>query len=1020
MSKFKENNFFKKILSLLKSKEQEIKQPRLDKNEDIKNDVIEQSNENESIKDVLVEQLNENESIKSTLVEKSKVKPKNWKKDYNPLRSVVLWGYDEEDNPSFLILYGEHKFKSTENQGEGVSSILDDNVKYTSYALFKGKEGHLPAFQSVKVIENGSLSKMYYKTGLKHNWSWSADENYRVKEFKNLGPEEQISLPYFTSNTYEEYTHILKENNINFPDFKLAKHPNEILKLSEERYEYYEVIYELLSNENLYMRKKALNELLEMNPTKDIYKLLLNIGSTELVSGLFLEFAKRNNPALLEEAKTIFEAEINWAEESYIKGLKRCAYIYIIGMDNELKAEKIKSIYKALPDMDLHLININGNDIPEGKILEGSTYRKYAAQGLLKEHYGRYDYNLRKWVEYRSPQRYKISTYSDGVILNTLELKNTIQEAEAYGLADVIGKIAYYLDAPRLSYYCRGNDKTKELKYYKRYVRRIIDSYGKNDPEKFMQAMKALLSSYTQYDYVCKFRGNFQFNEFLKYYLYYDFSERPPVGWENWQARSVWMENDQLMKLTGRYEFMKEIWDNHLQDVLEIASKAKINSVLKACYYILKDSKNTDAFVDKMPYKELINLTEGSYEPLADVFKDILYNKLNAMTVFEPQIMIDLMSSSKEEIHELAKEFINRTNGAFKANELVNLMLIDNIDVWTDLLKESILSLDSIEYCNFVKAIINNSEKFTTANIEFSKKIKDILSLSTSKVQDISEDERASLVSGMITELFNVNKMTDWMQQFIEYVIFSVSYEDLDNLLKKITIEQANKVISQKSRQVICVLEAIQNRKLPSDSEIISILETGSSKMINILFGSIMENDEELSTRFSTLLIMFESDITILNKRAEEVFDNMLEEKRRKLHGIIIDSPVNKVYSFGLRKLDEIYKELIPKEFILQMLEHTSSEVKAYISNKTNEILNNLGNGDKELFMYYVKTLLFLPNKVSKSKDNVYEAIPKFILKHKDKVNEFEDMLLDIGGSNIIIDSERALTTLAQIKKEVC
>jgi len=262
--------------------------------------------------------------------------------------------------------------------------------------------------------------------------------------------------------------------------------------------------------------------------------------------------------------------------------------------------------------------------------------------------------------------------------------------------------------------------------------------------------------------------------------------------------------------------------------------------------------------------------------------------------------------------------------------------------------------------------------------------------------------------------------MSDWMQQFIEYVIFSVSYEDLDNLLKKITIEQANKVISQKGRQVICVLEAIQNRKLPSDSEIISILETGSSKMINILFGSIMENDEELSTRFSTLLIMFESDITILNKRAEEVFDNMLEEKRRKLHGIIIDSPVNKVYSFGLRKLDEIYKELIPKDFILQMLEHTSTEVKAYISNKTNEILNNLGNGDKELFMYYVKTLLFLPNKVSKSKDNVYEAIPKFILKHKDKVNEFEDMLLDIGGSNIIIDSERALTTLAKIKKEVC
>ncbi|NYC27623.1 hypothetical protein [Clostridium saccharobutylicum] len=61
----------------------------------------------------------------------------------------------------------------------------------------------------------------------------------------------------------------------------------------------------------------------------------------------------------------------------------------------------------------------------------------------------------------------------------------------------------------------------------------------------------------------------------------------------------------------------------------------------------------------------------------------------------------------------------------------------------------------------------------------------------------------------------------------------------------------------------------------------------------------------------------------------------MDEEKRKKLHGIIIDSPVKKVYSFGLRKLDEIYKDLIPKEFVIQMLEHTSSEVKSYISDKT-------------------------------------------------------------------------------------
>jgi hypothetical protein len=478
------------------------------------------------------------------------------------------------------------------------------------------------------------------------------------------------------------------------------------------------------------------------------------------------------------------------------------------------------------------------------------------------------------------------------------------------------------------------------------------------------------------------------------------------------------MRDDQLMKLQGRYEFMKEIWDNHLEDVLDIASKAKINPVLKACYYILKDSPNTSELVEKMSYKKLINLTEGSYEPLANVFKDILYNKLNAMISFKPEIMFALMSSSKEDIHKLAKEFMNKTNGSFLPNNIVDLMLLDNLDMWIDLFKEGILSLDNNEYCNFVKAVINNSDKFSKANISFSKETKDILSLSTNKIKDISEAEKVNLISHMISEVVNENKIPDWMQEFIEEVIFSIAYEDLDNLLKKISIEPINKAISQRSRQIISILETIKNKKLPSDSEIISILETGTSKMINILFGTIMENSEELSTRFSTLLIMFESDVTALNKRAEEIFDSMAEDRRRKLHGIIIDSPVNRVYSLGLRKLEEIYKDLIPKEFIIQMLEHTSSDVKAYISNKTDEILSTLGNGDKELFMYYIKTLLFLPNKVSKSKDNLYKAIPKFVLRYRDKLEEIEEILLDIGGSNIIKDSEGALTTLAKIRKE--
>ena len=76
MSKFKENGLFRTIFSLLKSKDQKSEQPKSD----------------------------ENEFNKNGLVEKNNVQNIIWKKDYNPLRSVILWGYDNSNNPSFLIL----------------------------------------------------------------------------------------------------------------------------------------------------------------------------------------------------------------------------------------------------------------------------------------------------------------------------------------------------------------------------------------------------------------------------------------------------------------------------------------------------------------------------------------------------------------------------------------------------------------------------------------------------------------------------------------------------------------------------------------------------------------------------------------------------------------------------------------------------------------------------------------------------------------------------------------------------
>jgi hypothetical protein len=70
----------------------------------------------------------------------------------------------------------------------------------------------------------------------------------------------------------------------------------------------------------------------------------------------------------------------------------------------------------------------------------------------------------------------------------------------------------------------------------------------------------------------------------------------------------------------------------------------------------------------------------------------------------------------------------------------------------------------------------------------------------------------------------------------------------------------------------------------------------------------------------------------------------------------------------------------------------------------------------KELFIRYAKTLLFLPNKASVSKKNIYGLLPKFVALYKDTQTDVEAMLLEIGASNVRADSEQALVTLATIK----
>lgn len=907
-------------------------------------------------------------------------KKRVWRTYYEPKRKLILWGW-YNNNPSFLVLEGLQDYDGIRGDYYGeMETNLGEFVKYNSYFISKGREGHLPSFNSHK--NNGIKLK------------------------------EEIKSSYYEDIEYEEF--IKRIQHIEFQNFKLAKNPNEVLNLSSDSKKYFINLYNILSNQNLYMRKKHLKILIDSNPSKEIYDLLLSIGSVELISGIFLEFAKAKNPLLIQEAKEIIEREVNWDSENYVKGLKRCASIYVNGFTKEFKKKKRREIHKLLPEMDLHLTRIWKKEIKEGTIINGATYRKYFYQGIFYDSYSYYDHNKREWIRKKVKERYKIGHYTDGVYLNTVNFKNTIQEAEVYELPEVIGKIAYYLDAPRLYYYFKGNGKRSEYKYFRKYVESIIDNYSETNPKYFMEAMKSLLTSYTNLDCLGKYKENFMFNEILMKYLYKD------VNWRlgNWYEEHRFMYENRLLTLEGRFEYKKEIWDNHLEDVVYIAENAKIEAVHKACYYILENSSKLNEFIEKSSYETLIKMSTISYEPLRNVFINALKEKVGSLQSYDSSIMLILIECENEEIKKLAIDYFKRTNGRFDSKDIVELMFKNNFESLEEFFIEALLALDNKGYIEFVKNIVDNSRRFNDMNLLLSENIENVLTNSIHKLNNISEEEKSDLILFLSNELFGKTSVLRWVDTFIKNIIFSVSYSELKILVHKIHI-RGQGMLTSRTKQVISLLESVKNNTIPNNNDFVSILETGTSKMVKILLEVFSENRKELYSKNSTLIIMLESEVAPLNELAKTIFNSIAKENRIELHKMIIDSPVDKVNLFGLEKLDEAYGEVVPKEFIIQMIEHTSEKVKGHISDKIEYVLEGFDDKNEKVFIHYIKTLLYLPNKLSKSKNDIYNTISKFALKSESRFKIVENILLDIGSSNIIVDSERALVALAKLRKEV-
>ena len=103
------------------------------------------------------------------------VPKKVWRLKSNPpYRILLLWGWNKNNEPSFIIFYGKHKFNKITYDGDKIGGNLSDFVTYTGFYVLNGSNGHLPSFEAVKMVEypryynsndKDLYPRLYYKKG---------------------------------------------------------------------------------------------------------------------------------------------------------------------------------------------------------------------------------------------------------------------------------------------------------------------------------------------------------------------------------------------------------------------------------------------------------------------------------------------------------------------------------------------------------------------------------------------------------------------------------------------------------------------------------------------------------------------------------------------------------------------------------------------------------------------------------------------------------------------------------------
>ncbi|MHA1294540.1 MAG: hypothetical protein ACTSQJ_18015, partial [Promethearchaeota archaeon] len=541
---------------------------------------------------------------------------RRWGKRDRPVRKLILWGWDDRNNPSFLMLFGFHEFENiqvdiTDSDIEefneemiltglseyeyeispGKYNILEYNVGYSGYILFRGNQGHFPNLKDLSLKISSSYDR-YRRTRsysrpyvVELKWTFSGGK-YKPRRYGQLENCRPIWIPYFKHLSYEKLTDMIKSQGFTARNFKLANNPNELLNLENDSLRFLDLMIKLFSDEHLYMRKKYLNELLSLKPPANILKTIIEIGSPEVISGLLLELAKEKNASLQKPIKELLSKPINWTEQKYSNGLRRCANIYLNAIDQKLKENRIKEIREDIEELELIPVQIRKPRKPKWikKKEPGMKVKDYISTWTATE-----------WKYIGPSLKFKPNKFTNGTSLNHIFLKNILQEAYLYNLPDILGKIAHFIDTPKFLFLMLNSKWFGTGIYFERYIRRIMNEYTQFNIDNYFEVMKHFLSTYKTSDLVESYGRDIEYNKLLKYIIDLPRSTISGRGrqYSNlYNIPRIQSKDFKYNRYKNYYEMRNKLWSQNLEKVLDILGEITVDKIITFLFKFVKDAPN--------------------------------------------------------------------------------------------------------------------------------------------------------------------------------------------------------------------------------------------------------------------------------------------------------------------------------------------------------------------------------------------------------------------------------------------